>query len=83
MNGEIWEIMRHRVGEDPELVDVGTPEEIRRKMNHIAGQLGVAIREDLDSIEFEDGDVLTRARPASKRTIEALRALVHGDRDDE
>jgi hypothetical protein len=82
---DLWEMVRRRAGgePDPELVDVGTEEEIRRKMNHLAGQIGVPLLWLADGLAFQDGDVTVSAGVASERTIEALRQLVRQKTDEE
>jgi hypothetical protein len=83
MPAELWEIVRRIPGQDPELVDVGTPEEVQRKMNHLAGQIGVPLLPLGEGIAFQNGSVTVEAGPASKRTIEALRQLIQNADEDE
>jgi hypothetical protein len=83
VSGELWEIVRIKPNEDEELVDVGTPEEVQRKMNHLAGQIGVPLFSLGEGIAFQNGDVTVTAGPASKRTVEALRELVQRHADEE
>jgi hypothetical protein len=84
MPSDLWEMMRHgAAGVEPELVDVGTPEEIERKMNHQAGQVGVPLLRLGDGLAYRDGECTVTAGPASKRTVAALRQLVQRQTEEE